>query len=308
MANAGSRPRLAAATPLGEPTRPGRHFVAVSTNAAGGRGLRHRPRQHVRLLGLGRRPLLALVGDRPVADASRIGPERFARTARRLPRMDEHFRTAPLEAQRCRCCWPCSASGTAISSDAQTHAVLPYDQYLTPLPGLPAAARHGEQRQVGRPRRPSRSLATPARSSGASPAPTASTPSTSCCTRGPSLVPGDFIGFAEPTPPRIGDHHDLLLANLLAQTEALAFGKTGDEVRGRGRRTTSCVAAPRPSTATGPPTRSWPTELTPARPGPLIALYEHKIFVQGVDLEHQLLRPVGRRAGQEAGRAPSCPR
>ena len=81
-----------------------------------------------------------------------IGPERFRELLAGFHAMDEHFRTAPFERNL-----PVLLGLIGIwyvdFFGAETHAVLPYDQYLAPLPGLPAAARHGEQRQVGRPRR-----------------------------------------------------------------------------------------------------------------------------------------------------------
>ena len=92
--------------------------------------------------------------------------------------IDEHFRTAPFEQNL-----PVLLGLIGVWYDnffgAETQAVLPYSQYLGALPRVPPAARHGEQRQVGRPRRATRSTCRPARSCGASPAPTASTPTTS---------------------------------------------------------------------------------------------------------------------------------
>ena len=97
--------------------------------------------------------------------------------------------------------------------------------------------------------------------------------------QGTKVVPADFIGFGRPGHP-LGDHHDLLMANLLAQTEALAFGKTAEEVAGEGvapelvphrtfpgNRPTNTILAPR---------------LTPRVLGQLTATYEHKVFTQGV--------------------------
>ena len=82
-----------------------------------------------------------------------IGPERFREMLAGFHAMDEHFRTAPFDAEPARCCSACSASGTTNFLGAETLAILPYDQYLGALPRLPAAARHGEQRQVGHARR-----------------------------------------------------------------------------------------------------------------------------------------------------------
>src|SRR5690606_15753532 len=96
--------------------------------------------------------------------------------------------------------------------------------------------------------------------------------------QGTKLVPCDFIGFCRSLNP-LGEHHDLLMANLFAQTEALAFGKTPEEVRAEG------VAEPLVPHRTFPGNRPSNTiladELTPATLGALVALYEHKVFVQG---------------------------
>ena len=83
-----------------------------------------------------------------------IGPERFRELLAGFHAMDEHFRTAPVRDQPAGAPGPASPSGTRRSSAAHTIAVLPYDQYLSRFPGLPAAARHGEQRQAGHARRP----------------------------------------------------------------------------------------------------------------------------------------------------------
>ena len=118
--------------------------------------------------------------------------------------------------------------------------------------------------------------------------------------QGTRLVPSDLIGVCAPAV-EVGDHHDLLMANLFAQAEALAFGKTAEEVAAEG------VAPPLVPHRTFPGNR--PTNvilaprLTPSVLGQLIALYEHKVFTQGVDLGDQLLRPVGGRARQGARRA-----
>jgi glucose-6-phosphate isomerase len=108
-----------------------KHFVAVSHQRRAGRRLRHRHRQHVRLLGLGRRPLLAGLGDRPVGDAG-DRPEQFAEMLAGFHAMDEHFRTAPLENV------PVLLGLLNVwydtSSAPRPHAVLPYSQYLHRFP------------------------------------------------------------------------------------------------------------------------------------------------------------------------------
>ena len=117
-----------------------------------GREVRHRHRQHVRVLGLGRRPLLVRLRHRPVAD-DRDRPRAVPRDARRLPRDRRALPHRAVRAEPAGAARPASASGTTTSSARETQAILPYSQYLAQLPRLPPAARHGEQRQVGRPRR-----------------------------------------------------------------------------------------------------------------------------------------------------------
>ena len=164
---------------LGATEAVAKHFVALSTNAEEVAGVRHRHRQHVRVLGLGRRPLLAVVGDRPVRSRS------------------------PSAWTASRSCWPAPTRWTSTSATAPLEQNLPvilallgvwYNNFLgaetarhpalrpvpAPLRRLLPAGRHGEQRQVRATATAQRGrLSRPARSSGASRAPTASTPSTS---------------------------------------------------------------------------------------------------------------------------------
>ena len=124
--------------------------------------------------------------------------------------------------------------------------------------------------------------------------------------QGTRLVPADFIAFANPAYALTDDVdgqgvdvHELLLANFFAQTQALAFGKTADEVRAEG--VAEELVAARIFTGNRPTTSIMAPDLTPGVLGQLIALYEHITFVQGVGVGHRQLRPVGRRAGQAAG-------
>ena len=97
--------------------------------------------------------------------------------------------------------------------------------------------------------------------------------------QGTKLIPCDFIGFAQSLNP-LGEHHDILMSNVFAQAEALAFGKTaGASQSGRARPIGSSRTAP--STATARAMSSWPTNSTPEHVGKLIALYEHSVFTQG---------------------------
>ena len=158
--------------------------------------------------------------------------------------------------------------------------MLPYDQYLKRFPAylqqltMESNGKHvtldGSRVDYDDRRR----------STGASPAPTASTRFYQLIHQGTRLIPCDFIGFCRSLNP-LGDHHDLLMANVFAQTEALAFGKTAEEVRPRARPTGWCRTAC--SRATGRRTRSCAERADAARrSGKLVALYEHSVFTQGV--------------------------
>ncbi len=169
---------------LGDEAAVAKHFVAVSTNAGRGHDVRHRPGEHVRLLGLGRRSLLDGLGDRPLDDA-RDRPRGIRRAARRLPR---HGRALPRDAVRAQ---PPRAHGPALRlvrgllrrADGRRHAVQPVPEAL---PRLPPAADDGVERQERHARRHAESTTRPAPSSGASRGRTASTASTSSSTRGRS--------------------------------------------------------------------------------------------------------------------------
>jgi glucose-6-phosphate isomerase len=97
--------------------------------------------------------------------------------------------------------------------------------------------------------------------------------------QGTRLVPADFIGFLHPAH-RVGDHHDMLMANLIAQTEALAFGKTPEEVRSEG--TPERLVPHRTFPGNRPTNTILVPELSPRTLGELVAAYEHKVFTQGV--------------------------
>ncbi len=159
-----------------------------------------------------------------------------------------------------------------------THAVLPYSQELSPIPRLPAAAGHGVERQVGAARRPAGDVRHRARSNGARPGTNGQHAYYQLLHQGTRIVPADLIGFVNPTT-EVGDHHDLLMANLLAQAEALAFGKTRDEVVAAG--VPAHQVEPRVFEGNRPTSVLLLDRLTPRSLGSLVALYEHKVFVQG---------------------------
>jgi hypothetical protein len=210
-----------------------------------GGGVRHRHRQHVRLLGLGRRPLLDGLGDRALAD-DRDRARALPRDARGLPRHGRALPHGAARAQRCRCCWACWGLVRGTSSAPRPTPCCPTTSTCA-LPGLPPAARHGEQRQARHAgRRPVGLRDRPDRT-GASRAPTASTPSTSSSTRARGWSPAT----SSASPPRnpLGEHHDCCWPTCFAQTEALAFGKTAEEVAAEGTRRRWCRTAPSRATA-----------------------------------------------------------
>ena len=118
--------------------------------------------------------------------------------------------------------------------------------------------------------------------------------------QGTRLIPCDFIAFEETLNP-LGQHHDVLLANVFAQGEALAFGKTPEEVRSEG--SADWLVPHRTFQGNRPSNTILLPRLTPAALGKLVALYEHIVFTQGRDLEPRLVRPMGRGTGKSAGAA-----
>ncbi len=124
-----------------------------------------------------------------------------------------------------------------------------------------------------------RSTARPRPSSGANRVPTGSIRSISCCIRERAWCRATSLDFAAQTIP-LGDQHDLLMANLFAQGEALAFGKTDDQVRAEG--TADTLVAHRSFAGNQPSNTILAERLTPHSLGALVALYEHSVFVQGV--------------------------
>jgi glucose-6-phosphate isomerase len=261
---------------LGDEAAVARHFVAVSTNA-----------EEVARFGIdpanmfgfwdwvgGRYSLPSAVG---LSLMIAIGPERFAEMLAGYRLMDEHFRDAPLERNMPALLgligvWYVNFLGAA------THAVLPYSQYLERLPAyLQQLDMESDGKSVDLEGRPVAHDTGPI---------VWGTPGTNgqhayfqLLHQGTRLVPSDFIGFCRPRH-EVGDHHDLLAANLLAQTEALAFGKTREQVEAEG------VAPPlvphRTFAGNRPSNTILASELTPSTLGQLIALYEHKVFTQGV--------------------------
>ncbi|MEU0860996.1 glucose-6-phosphate isomerase [Streptomyces griseofuscus] len=209
-----------------------------------------------------------------------IGPDRFREMLDGFHLVDEHFRTAPAEANA-----PLLLGLLGIwygnFHDAQSHAVLPYSHYLSKFTAyLQQLDMESNGKSVDRQGRRVEWQTGPV---------VWGTPGTNgqhayyqLIHQGTKLIPADFIGFAEPVAELSGElkaQHDLLMANFFAQTQALAFGKSAEEVRAEG--VPEEQVAHRTFHGDHPTTTILAAELTPSVLGQLIALYEHKVFVQG---------------------------
>ncbi|MCF0082546.1 glucose-6-phosphate isomerase, partial [Streptomyces lomondensis] len=209
-----------------------------------------------------------------------IGPDRFREMLDGFRIVDEHFRNAPAEANA-----PLIMGLLGIwygnFHDAQSHAVLPYSHYLSKFTAyLQQLDMESNGKSVDRDGNPVEWQTGPV---------VWGTPGTNgqhayyqLIHQGTKLIPADLIGFARPVA-ELGDElkaqHDLLMANLFAQGQALAFGKTADEVRAEG--VPEEQVPHRTFRGNHPTTTILATELTPSVLGQLVALYEHKVFVQG---------------------------
>ena len=206
-----------------------------------------------------------------------VGPDRFRELLDGFHAMDLHFRTAPLE-QNMPVLMGLLAVWYADFFDAQTVAVLPYDQYLKRFPAyLQQLTMESNGKHV---------TLDGARVDYETGAVYWGEPGTNgqhsfyqLLHQGTRLIPCDFIGFLHSLNP-LGRHHDLLMANVFAQTEALAFGKDLDEVRAEG--SGAELAPHRVFEGNRPSSTLLAERLTPATLGSLVALYEHSVFTQGV--------------------------
>jgi glucose-6-phosphate isomerase len=252
-----------------------KHFVAVSTNAA-----------EVAKFGIDTANMFGFwdwVGGRYSMDSAiglstmlAIGPENFRALLDGFHQMDEHFRTAPFERNL-----PVLMGLLAVWYNdffgAQTVAVLPYEQYLKRFPAyLQQLTMESNGKHV-----------------------TLDGGNVACDTgpiywgepgtngqhsfyqlihQGTRLIPCDIIAFGQPLNP-LGQHHDMLLANVFAQTEALAFGKTPEQVKAEG--TPDWLVPHRVFEGNRPSNTILAERLTPATLGTLVALYEHCVFTQG---------------------------
>jgi glucose-6-phosphate isomerase len=256
-----------------------KHFVALSTNA-----------EKVSDFGIDTANMFEFwdwVGGRYSFDSAiglslmiAIGPDRFREMLDGFRVVDEHFRTAPAEANA-----PLLLGLLGIwygnFHDAQSHAVLPYSHYLSKFTAyLQQLDMESNGKSVDRDGREVEWQTGPV---------VWGTPGTNgqhayyqLLHQGTKLIPADFIGFAEPVAdllPGLVGQHDLLMANFFAQTQALAFGKTPDEVRAEG--VADELVPHKTFKGNHPTTTILARELTPSVLGQLIALYEHKVFVQG---------------------------
>jgi len=253
-----------------------RHFVAVSTNAEG-----------VAQFGIAPDGMFGFwdwVGGRYSMDSAvglslmlAIGPAHFRAMLDGFHAMDEHFRSAPF-GQNLPVLMGLLSVWYTDFFGAQTQAVLPYDQYLKRFPAyLQQLAMESNGKHV--------TLAGARVDCATSPI-VWGEPGTNgqhsfyqLLHQGTPLVPCDFIGFCQSLNP-LGAQHDLLMANLFAQTQALAFGKTADEVRAEG--TGEALVPHRVFEGNRPSNTLLAERLTPFTLGALVALYEHSVFTQGV--------------------------
>ena len=210
-----------------------------------------------------------------------LGPEVFEQFLAGFHAMDEHFRTAPL-AENVPALMGLLNIWNVNFLGAETHAVLPYDQYLHRFPAylqqLTMESNGKSVRADGKPV----TIATGEVFWG-EPGTNGQHAFYQLIHQGTRLIPADFIAFANPVhATRDGeqDVHELFLANFFAQTKALAFGKTADEVRAEG--TAEEIVPARVFSGNRPTTSIMAPQLTPAVLGQLIALYEHITFVQGI--------------------------
>jgi glucose-6-phosphate isomerase len=274
MTNARSA-RAWALAALGEEGAIARHFVAVSTNAQG-----------VREFGIDTENMFGFwdwVGGRYSMDSAiglstmlAIGPERFEELLAGFHAMDEHFRTTPPERNL-----PVLLGLLAVWYGdffaAQTAGVMPYEQYLKRFPAyLQQLTMESNGKHV---------TLEGARVDYQTGAIYWGEPGTNgqhsfyqLIHQGTKLIPVDLIGFGKTLNP-LGEHHDILMSNVFAQAQALAFGKTEREVRAEG--TPEAVVPHRVMEGNRPTNVILAEQLTPHALGTLVALYEHSVFTQG---------------------------
>ncbi len=252
-----------------------KHFVAVSTNAA-----------EVTKFGIDTANMFEFwdwVGGRYSMDSAiglstmlAIGPENFRSMLSGFHQMDEHFRTAPFESSL-----PVLMGLLGVWYNnffgAQTVAVLPYEQYLKRFPAyLQQLTMESNGKHVTLKGKEIEYQTGPIY--WGEPGTNGQHSFYQLIHQGTKLIPCDFIGFYKTLNP-LGRHHDLLMANVFAQTEALAFGKTAEEVKAEG--TPDWLVPHRVFHGNRPTNTIMLDELTPEALGKLVALYEHIVFTEG---------------------------
>ena len=275
MTNANSARDWALAGLGGDEKSVAKHFVAVSTNTAA-----------VEKFGIDTANMFGFwdwVGGRYSMDSAiglstmlAVGPEIFRSMLNGFHQMDEHFRTAPFDRNL-----PVLMGLLAVWYNnffgAQTVAVLPYEQYLKRFPAyLQQLTMESNGKHV------TLEGTAVAHDTGpiywGEPGTNGQHSFYQLIHQGTRLIPCDFIGFAESLN-SLGRHHDMLMANVFAQTEALAFGKTAEQVKAEG--TPDWLVPHRVFEGNRPSNTILAERLTPEMLGKLVALYEHSVFTQG---------------------------
>jgi glucose-6-phosphate isomerase len=275
MTNARTAREWALAGLGGDEAAVAKHFVAVSTNA-----------EEVEKFGIDTENMFGFwewVGGRYSMDSAiglstmlAIGPARFAEMLAGFHAVDEHFQEAPT-GENLPLLMGLLAVWYADFFGAETCAVLPYDQYLHRFPAyLQQLTMESNGKHV------TLDGAHVDYDTGqiywGEPGTNGQHSFYQLIHQGTRLIPCDFIGFANSLNP-LGDHHDILMSNVFGQGEALAFGKTAEQVRAEG--TAEAVVPHRVMEGNRPSNTILAERLTPATLGSLVALYEHSVFTQG---------------------------
>jgi glucose-6-phosphate isomerase len=260
---------------LGDEKAVAKHFVAVSTNA-----------EEVRKFGIDTANMFEFwdwVGGRYSMDSAiglstmiAVGPANFRKMLAGFHAMDEHFRTAPPK-KNLPVLMGLLAVWYSDFFEAETVAILPYDQYLKRFPAyLQQLTMESNGKHVtldgARVDYPTGAIYW------GEPGTNGQHSFYQLIHQGTRLVPCDFIGFCRSLNP-LGNHHDLLMSNVFAQAEALAFGKTAEEVKAEG--TPDWLVPHRTFEGNRPSNVLLAEQLTPEILGSLVALYEHSVFTQG---------------------------
>jgi glucose-6-phosphate isomerase len=276
MTNAHSARAWSLAGLSGDEKSVAKHFVAVSTNAS-----------EVSKFGIDTANMFEFwdwVGGRYSMDSAiglstmvAIGPDHFRAMLDGFNQMDEHFRSAPFERNL-----PVLMGLLSLWYNdffgAHTVAVLPYEQYLKRFPAyLQQLTMESNGKHVTLDGTQVKPETGPIY--WGEPGTNGQHSFYQLIHQGTRLIPCDFIAFAKPLNP-LGPHHDILLANVFAQAEALAFGKTNDEVKAEG--TPDWLVPHRVFEGNRPSNTLLADRLTPQTLGKLVALYEHSVFTQGI--------------------------